>query len=164
MRILGIDPGIETTGCGIIEANKKDCYKVVKYCWISTDRKLGQNNRLKSFYFQTRKLIEKMSPDVIAIERLFFYNNQKTAMEVSQSVGVIKLAIADFDIESFEYSPPKIKAIVAKNGRAKKEEVIKAVKKILGVRVPKGKKTHFNDVADALGIAVCHAKIIQEGG
>ncbi len=163
MRILGIDPGIETTGCGIIETQKKG-YKVIKYCWITTDKKIGQNNRLKSVYFQTRKLIKEMAPDVIALERLFFYNNQKTAMEVSQSVGVIKLAIADFDIESVEYSPPKIKSIVAKNGRAKKPEVIKAVLDILDIKVPKGKKTHFNDVADALGIAICHARIIEEGG
>jgi len=163
MRILGIDPGIETTGCGIIDTQKKG-YKVVKYCWITTDKKLGQNNRLKSVYSQTRSLIKEVSPDVIAIERLFFYNNQKTAMEVSQAVGVIKLAIADFNIESHEYSPPKIKSVVANNGRAKKAEVIKVVLKILGIKVPKGKKTHFNDVADALGIAICHAKIVQEGG
>ncbi len=163
MRILGIDPGTATTGFGVIESTPKLKFKVIKFGWISTSKEMERTLRLKSIYGQTRRLIKDQNPDIMAIEQLLFYNNQKTAMAVSEAIGVIKLAAATCKLEVVEYSPPKIKSIVANNGRAKKEEVKKAVRKILKVRSPKKKKTHFDDAADALGIAVCHARIFYEG-
>jgi len=163
MIILGIDPGTATVGYGFIKAYKNGTYKMLDFGWIATDKKLCSGVRLKSIYSQLRYQIKSRRPDIVAIESLFFYNNAKTAMKVSEAIGVIKMAITDCKLESVEYSPPKIKSVVANNGRAKKEEMMKAVRKILKVRAPKKKKTHFNDVADALGIAICHARITQEG-
>ncbi|MFH1601858.1 MAG: crossover junction endodeoxyribonuclease RuvC [Candidatus Shapirobacteria bacterium] len=162
MKILGIDPGTATTGFGVIEASPKLEFKVINFGWISTPKEQERNKRLKSIYKQMTGLLEKQMPEVMAIEQLLFYNNQKTAMRVSEAIGVIRLAAVEKKINIVEYSPPKIKSVIAKNGRAKKEEMKKAVRKILSIRSPNKKKTHFDDVADALGIAVCHAKIIYE--
>ena len=161
MRILGIDPGTATTGYGVIEV-ENDSIKLVKFGWISTDKKLEANLRLKSIYQQMLRLLQEVSPDVVAIERLFFYNNAKTAMKVSEAMGVLRLEVVQKGIEIVEYAPLKIKSIVTQNGWAKKEEMKKAVRKILRVRAPKKKKTHFDDVADALGVAICHAKLCAQ--
>ncbi len=159
MRILGIDPGTATTGFGIIDTSPRKKFKLVEFGWITTAKEADPNLRLKSIYQQTASLIKKQKPQVMAIERLFFYNNAKTAMKVSQAIGVIRLAAANKKLAVFEYAPLKVKSVVAKNGWAKKEEIKRAVRKILSFRAPKKKKTHFDDAADALGIAICHAKI-----
>lgn len=159
MIILGIDPGTATTGYGVIETNGNSSVKLVKFGWIQTDKRLEANLRLKSIYQQMVRLLEEISPDIVAIEKLFFYNNAKTAMKVSEAMGVLRLATVQKGIKIVEYAPLKIKSIVAQNGRAKKEEMKKAVRKILKVRAPKKKKTYFDDVADALGVAICHARL-----
>lgn len=158
MRILGIDPGTATTGYGAIET-KNNSIRLVKFGWIFTDKKLEANLRLKSIYHQMQQLLQELSPDVVVIEKLFFYNNAKTAMKVSEAMGVLRLAIVEKGIEIVEYPPLKVKSVITQNGWAKKEEVKRAIQKILKVKVPKKKKTHFDDVADALGIAICHAKL-----
>jgi len=164
MKILGIDPGTATTGYGAIEADRNDQYRIIKFGWISTDKKVERNLRLKSIYQQMKRLLKEVEPDIVSFERLFFYNNAKTAMLVSEAIGVLRLAVVEKKIPISEYAPLKIKAVVAKNGRAKKPEMMKAIRKIMGVRSPKNKKTHFDDVADALAVAVCHDRICQEGG
>jgi len=161
MRILGIDPGTATTGYGVIEV-KNDSIKLVKFGWISTDKKLEANLRLKSIYQQMLRLLQEVSPDIVAIEKLFFYNNAKTAMKVSEAMGVLRLAVVQKGIEIAEYAPLKIKAVVVNNGRAKKDDMKKAVYKILGAKAPEKKKTHFDDAADALGVAICHAKLYSQ--
>jgi len=164
MRILGIDPGTATTGYGVIETNGKDRYQIIKFGWIKTDKETRRGLRLKSIYQQMKLLLKETTPDIASFERLFFYNNVKTAMAVSEAIGVLRLAVAERKIPLVEYAPLKIKAVVAKNGRAKKPEMKKVVRKIMGIRSPKRKKTHFDDVADALAVAICHARICQEGG
>jgi len=166
MRILGIDPGTATTGFGIIDVSPKGKLKLVDFGWITTDKDINPDLRLKSIYQQTSRLIREQKPEIMAIERLFFYNNAKTAMKVSQAIGVIRLAAVNKRLKIFEYAPLKVKSVVTQNGWAKKEEVKKVVKRILSFRTPRKKKTHFDDAADALGIAICHAKIIlsQKGG
>ena len=161
MIILGIDPGTATTGYGVIEANSKGL-KLIKFGWISTDKDTDPSLRLQSIYQQMHQILEEFNPDVVAIERLFFWNNAKTAMKVSEAMGVLRLAVVEKRIEIVEYAPLKIKAVVTKNGRAKKDEMKKVVKKILKFRAPAKKKTHFDDAADALGVAICHARILSE--
>ena len=164
MRILGIDPGTATTGYGAIETNGDGKYRIIKFGWISTDKKLERNLRLKSIYQQMKRLLKETNPDIVSLESLFFFNNAKTAMAVSEAIGVLRLAAVEKKVTIVEYPPPKIKSVVAHNGRAKKPEMKKAIRKILGVRSPNKKKTHFDDVADALAVAICHDRICQEGG
>ena len=157
MLILGIDPGTATVGYGMIKVNGKSKYDLLDFGWIKTDKESKAENRLNFIYKEMLLLMRTHKPDVMAIERLFFFRNQKTAMQVSQAVGVIMLASARYKIKIVEYAPAQIKLKISGNGRADKEEMKRAVRGILPVRSPKKKKTHFDDVADALAVALTHA-------
>lgn len=156
MLILGIDPGTATVGYGMIRVNGKS-FDVLDFGWIKTEKEDKAEKRLDIIYKEMLSLFREHRPDVLAIERLFFFNNQKTAMRVSQAQGVIMLAASRNKTEVFEYAPAAIKKRISGNGRADKSEMKKAVRSLLPVRSPKRKKTHFDDVADALAVAMCHA-------
>lgn len=161
MIILGIDPGMATTGYGLIsfQNGKINC---LESGWISTSKDESKEKRLISAFKQTRSLIKRQRPDVISIERLFFFINAKTAMNVAEFCGVIKLAAALEKIPIFEYAPKQIKNILTGNGRADKSEIKHHIRKLLKVRSPKMKKTYYDDVCDALAVAICHVKISQK--
>lgn len=160
MLILGIDPGTATVGYGMIKVNRQN-FSLLDFGWIKTDKDDKAEVRLDSIYRKTLALIREHNPDVLAIEKLFFFSNQKTVMRVSQAHGVIMLAAARSKKEVAEYAPAEVKRRISGNGRANKSEMKKAVRSLLPVRSPKRKKTHFDDVADALAVAMCHA--IQSG-
>lgn len=164
MRILGIDPGTATTGYGLIKFNGKLIPDLLEFGWITTDKDGLPGNRLNEIYQSTSRLIKKYNPDVLAMERLFFFSNHKTAMRVSQAQGVILLAAARARLEIFEYPPAQVKLAVGGSGRADKDIMKKAIRKIFKIRSPKKKKTHFDDAADALAVAYCHALKINEKG
>jgi len=157
MKILGIDPGVATSGYGIISCEKRKIL-TLESGWISTSKNDGKNERLISTFRQTREIIKKHHPDVISIEKLFFFINAKTVMSVAEFMGVIKLAAALEKVPVVEYAPLAIKMEVTGNGKADKKAVKSSVRKLLNIRSPKRKKTHFDDVSDALAVAICHAK------
>jgi len=126
--------------------------------WLATSKDDPKEKRLISIYEQTRSLLQKHRPDVISIERLFFFINLKTAMVVSEFGGVIRLAAAMENIPLVEYAPLSVKLEVVGKGNADKKMVKQAVKKILHVSNPRNKKTYFDDVADALAMTICHAR------
>lgn len=156
MKILGIDPGTATIGIGLIECNSNG-FSVIESGWIQTPKENGAGERLLQIYKETTALIRKHHPDIIAIERLFFFINAKTAMSVAESMGVIKLAAETEKIKVETYPPLQIKLSITGNGRADKKMVKSAVRSILKVRSPKKKKTHFDDLCDALAVAICCA-------
>jgi crossover junction endodeoxyribonuclease RuvC len=104
------------------------------------------------------KLFKEYKPDVMAIEMVFFATNAKTAISVGQAQGVMYYCAARSKIEIVEYAPGTIKKVVAGNGRADKKEMQKALRSVFGARVrsAKRKKTHFDNAADALAVALCH--------
>jgi len=157
MKILGIDPGTATTGYGVIQIEEERFYPV-KYGLIETNKNGSPEKRLFSIYEQLNKIVQKYEPDELAIEKVFFATNAKTAIRVGQAQGVILLSAGYYKIPVFEYSPMTIKKMVTGNGRAAKEDVQVSVRKYLGngVRKVKGKKTHFDNEADALAVAICH--------
>lgn len=161
MLILGIDPGTATVGYGMIKVNGKSKLDLLDFGWIKTDKDGKAEARLDIIYKEMLLLMRTHKPDVLAIERLFFFRNQKTAMRVSQAAGVIMLAAARHKTKVVEYAPAQVKLKISGNGRADKEAMKKAVRSILPVRSPKKKKTHFDDVADALAVAICHAMVIR---
>lgn len=163
MLILGIDPGTATTGYGLIESNK-GLMQVVNFGLIETDKEASVGKRLENIYKQISFLLKHYSPGVMAIEKLFFATNAKTAMAVGQAQGVMYYAASRCNIKMVEYAPGTIKKIVAGDGRADKKMIQKAIRKLLGskVRSKKHQKTHFDNCADALAVAVCHA--IKIGG
>lgn len=158
MIILGIDPGTATTGWGLVQVETPQKLKVVKYGLIETDKNGSPAKRLASINAQLSYLIEKHKPDIFAMEKLFFATNAKTAIRVGQAQGVMLMAAASAGLPVYEYAPGNIKKVVSGNGRADKLMVQKAVRKVLGakIRKKKGKKTHFDNAADALAVAICH--------
>jgi len=154
MIILGIDPGTANTGYGIIDDEKSLQY--IGHGVIQTSPKDCPGERLRQINNQLSHIIKKYHPDILAIEKIYFFVNAKTAMPVSQAKGSILLTAAKKKIPVKEFSPVTIKLITTGNGRAKKKEVQMAVQKILQLKkIPKP-----NHAADALAVAItCITKI-----
>lgn len=157
MLILGIDPGTATTGYGLISISKK-VIEVKDFGLIETDKNGDFGKRLIIINTLLKNIIKKLNPDVIAMEKLFFASNAKTAMTVGRAMGVILFTAAKEKIDVIEYAPASIKKIITGDGRADKKEVQKSLRKILGAKVRSRvhKKTHFDNSADALAVALCH--------
>lgn len=162
MLILGLDPGTATTGFGLI---KKEGKKITSldFGLIETDKEISSPQRLILIHKEIKKIINRHKPDVVAMERLFFAANAKTAMDVGRACGIMIFTAAKANLEVFEYAPMTIKKVVAGNGKADKKMVQRALRKILGARVrsKKNGKTHFDNAADALAVALCHAYTIK---
>ncbi|SRR3989344_815957 len=158
MRILGIDPGTATVGFGVIDTNKPDVYDMVQSGLVETDKELEHGHRLDLIYQGIWDILTRHKPDVVAIERLFFATNMLTAMAVSQATGVIKLAVYRFKIPIFDYTPMQVKLVISGSGKADKKLVKQIIKRMFKIREKRGMRTHFDNTADALAIAVCHAK------
>lgn len=163
MLILGIDPGTATTGYGLVRKNGKG-NEVVKWGLIETDKSLLKERRLDFIFEETLRLINLHKPDVFVFEKVFFANNAKTVISVGQAQGVMLLAASKAKVEVAEYAPGTIKKMITGSGRANKKEVQIAVRKILGSKVKseRHKKTHFDNAADALAIALTHAMKLVE--
>jgi crossover junction endodeoxyribonuclease RuvC len=151
MLILGIDPGLERIGYGLV---LKDGSRLtsVDHGLIETPR-IALPDRLKIAHERMLELIELHRPDAIATERLLFAVNKTTAMDVAKALGVVMLAASQTGLPWAEYSPPEVKLAVVGNGAAEKRQVQFMVAKLLGLKEP----PKPDDVADALAIAICHA-------
>lgn len=158
MKILGIDPGTATTGYGIITSNGHEQYEVLDLGLVETSKDQPHGQRLEFIYDGISKIIETHQPEVVAIERLFFATNALTAIAVGQAIGVIKLAIHKHNLPVFDYTPMQVKLYVGGSGKADKKQMKLMVKKLLKVKAEKGRKSHFDDTADALALAICHAR------
>lgn len=152
MIILGIDPGIATTGYGLIEL-KGGRYSAKDYGCILTDKADTPSLRLRQLYDHAHQLIAATTPDIVVVERLFFNTNVTTAMAVGQARGVVMLAIEQHGLPIAEYTPLQVKTAVCGYGRAKKPQVQQMITTLL--RLPQPPKP--DDAADALAIAICHA-------
>jgi len=151
MKIIGIDPGIALTGYGIVEL-KNNIYNVIDYGKIETFPEMLKTQRLEKIYNDLSTLFLFHRPDVLALEELFFNKNSKTAITVGEARGVIILCATQHNIPVFEYTPLQVKQAITGYGRAEKVQMQRMIKMILNLNeTPKP-----DDVADALGIAVCH--------
>jgi crossover junction endodeoxyribonuclease RuvC len=150
MIILGIDPGVATTGYGIIE-NKGKNLSLVDYGCISTEID-DFAKRLDSIYKQLRKIIREYKPNVLSCEQVFFYKNTKTALNIGHARGVVLLASHKAGVKTVEYTPLQVKQTLVGYGWADKKQVQNEVKKLLKLdSIPKP-----DDAADALACAICH--------
>jgi crossover junction endodeoxyribonuclease RuvC len=163
MLIFGMDPGTATTGFGLVNLTDKG-NEVVEWGLIETDKSLLKENRLDFIFEETLRLIKKHKPDVFVFEKIFFATNAKTVIAVGQAQGVMLLAASKAKVHVEEYAPGTIKKMITGNGRANKKEVQQHIRKILGDRVKSEvhKKTHFDNAADALAIALTHAFKLTE--
>lgn len=151
LRVLGIDPGTATVGWGVVEQIEGKL-KSVAYGHISTSPKDDPADRLKEIAQDLKNIIRTYAPDEATVEKLFFFKNQKTIIEVAQARGVILLTLAEKIPTLSEYTPLQIKQALTGYGRADKRQMQEMVKSILGLStIPKP-----DDTADALAIAICH--------
>lgn len=152
MLILGIDPGTATVGYAVLDKNKNKL-TAVEYGCIKTKPCQEDGERLVCIDKELQKIIKLFKPDEAAIEKLFFMNNIKTAMTVSQARGVMMFALAKLKLPTYEYTPLQVKLTVTGYGKAPKLQIQRMVKGILGLKeLPRP-----DDAADALAIAICHA-------
>ncbi len=158
MIILGIDPGYALVGFGVIE-KKGNQFKVLDYGVIETLKGEIMTDRLKKVYDGIKALIKRYKPEQMALEELFFQNNQKTAINVAMARGVTLLAgVEELGSQNlFEYTPMQIKQALTGVGRAEKRQVQYMTKCILNLKdIPKP-----DDAADALAVALTHAQTNQ---
>lgn len=150
MKILGIDPGTATVGWGMIEvvAGKP---RVIAYGHIATDKALPMPKRLQEIRDDLTTIIKEYRPDRAAVEELFFFNNQKTAITVAEARGIILLTLTDFSLSIAEYTPLEVKHSLTNYGRADKTQMQAMTMRLLNLKsIPKP-----DDAADALAIALC---------
>ena len=148
MFVLGIDPGLSRCGYGLIKIGKPK-EKAVSAGVIRTSPNEVTSVRLFEIRNEIRTLISEYRPEVVAIERVLFQRNVKTAVSVSQVIGVIMVEALDADCEVAEYSPTEVKLAVAGYGGAQKAEIQTMVQLLLGIE----KKLDPVDAADALAVA-----------
>lgn len=153
MVILGIDPGIATVGFGVVDAEGARI-RHRSHGVIST--KAGQRLalRLSAIFYDAGELIDTFKPDAIAIEELFFNTNVTTGISVAHGRAAVILAGEQRQVPMFEYTPLQVKKAITGYGRADKKQMIEMVKRQLSLESsPKP-----DDAADALAIAICHAR------
>ncbi len=153
MRILGIDPGYGITGFGLIEAERGN-QKLLSCGAITTPAGTDFSARLEMIYNDMVQLLAQTKPEAVAIEELFFGHNVTTAIGVAQSRGVILLAIRQAGLPVYQYKPMQVKQAVVGYGNATKHQVQDMTKRLLRLeKLPKP-----DDAADAIAIALCHAR------
>lgn len=158
MRILGLDPGIAIVGYSLIDIDG-DVLNFAGSGSIQTSKNKTDAQRLAEIAEDMDEIIKTYSPDVAAVEKLFFFKNQKTVIPVAQARGVILMSLAKHGIEYGEYTPIEVKQTITGYGRADKIEVANAVEMMVeknGKNWPK-----LDDTVDSIAIAVCHARNLQ---
>lgn len=151
MRIIGIDPGYAIVGFGVVDYNGSE-FKTLEYGSIYTEAHTNFKKRLLDIHSDLKFILDRYKPDCMSIEKLFYFSNQKTVIDVAQARGVIMLSAAEAGLEVFEYTPLQVKQSVVGYGRAEKNQVMNMVKNILHLQqIPKP-----DDAADALALAICH--------
>lgn len=154
--ILGIDPGLATTGYGVIEVNEQES-KALAFGTIDTKKNTEFSDRLLIIYQELNKIIKKFKPQAAICEELFFCTNVKTAIAVGQARGVIILTLKKNNLPIYELTPLQIKQTITGYGKAEKKQMQKMVQLILKLKtMPKS-----DDAADALAIALCGTQIIN---
>ena len=153
MRILGIDPGYGIIGFGLVEGSRNQ-FQLLRCGAITTPAGMDFSARLEIIYEDMKELLKVAKPDVVAIEELFFGQNVTTGIGVAQARGVILLAIRQAGVQIASYKPAQVKQSVVGYGNATKHQVMDMTKRLLKLtQMPKP-----DDAADAIAIALCHAR------
>ncbi|MEK6589093.1 MAG: crossover junction endodeoxyribonuclease RuvC [Nitrospinota bacterium] len=161
MRVLGIDPGSSVTGYGIVDYNPtpptfnkggQGGLSAITWGAIRTSNRIPFHKRLKTIHDGLVEIINKYSPDAVAIENLFFAENAKSALKLGQVKGAAILSAANLFMEVAEYTPLEIKQAIVGYGRADKGQIQRMVSTLLNLN----ENPQPLDASDALAIAICH--------
>ncbi len=140
-------------GYGLIKFYN-DEYELETSGSIQTSKNLSDSERLLEIYNDLSTIVEKYKPDCAAIEKLYFFKNQKTIIPVAEARGVILTVLQKYGIDAYEYTPIEVKQVLTGYGRASKKEVEQMVKYTLSSdALPK-----LDDTVDAVAIAICHSR------
>jgi crossover junction endodeoxyribonuclease RuvC len=151
MRVLGIDPGSQTTGWGIVDGDSRR-YKLIEFGSIRAPSTLSFPARLLRMCQGLEEVVARHRPDSCAIEDAFLATNVKVSMKLGQVRGVALLVAERAALDIHEYSPRLIKQTVVGYGNAEKHQVQEMVRLLLSLKsIPSP-----HDAADALAVAICH--------
>jgi len=166
MRVLGIDPSVQSTGFGIIEYSN-NTYTVLSHGVIKPSRQQLFHHRINEIKSRLEELIKEYKPGEVAIENPFYSRNIQTAITLGQVRGAVLVAVAAHDCSLHDYSPLEVKKAVTGYGQAEKDQVRTMVKMLLNIQDEKLE----TDASDALATAFCHLntrifqqKIKESGG
>jgi crossover junction endodeoxyribonuclease RuvC len=153
VRVLGIDPGSETTGWGVVEGDTGgQSYRMVEFGAVKLSSSATFSSRLLKISRALEEVIERLQPDACAIEEAFYSVNPKVTLKLGQVRGVALLVAERAALQIGEYSPRSVKQTVAGYGNADKQQVQQMVRVLLSLAtVPEP-----YDAADALAVAICH--------
>jgi crossover junction endodeoxyribonuclease RuvC len=152
MFALGVDPGLSRCGYGLVEGGPGAALRALAAGVIETDPDDALAPRLLELHRELGALLTELRPDVVVVERVFFQVNARTAMSVGQASGLALLAAASAGCEVVQYTANEVKLALVGYGAATKRQVQQMVARVLGLDTVGGPP----DVADALGLAVCH--------
>lgn len=154
MVILGIDPGTNRIGYGVLDKKTNNNIGLINYGCLEFKTSDNKNySNLNTLYESIKKLISEYKPEIMAVEKLYFFKNINTALPVSEARGVIILAAAKSGLDVREFTPLQVKQAVSGHGRAQKKEIQKMIRLILDLKVD----PEPDDAADALAVAICCA-------
>jgi len=151
MKVIAIDPGYERMGVAIIEKTSREEVLLFSECF-KTSSKIPHAERLKLIGEEIEKLIKKYKPEAMAIETLFFKNNQKTGMLVAEARGVMLYVASTLGISVKEFSPMAIKIAVTGYGNSDKEQVTCMVEKLIKIKT----KIKYDDEYDAIAVGLTY--------
>jgi crossover junction endodeoxyribonuclease RuvC len=151
-RFLGIDPGLNFTGWGIVDYISADKFTYIASGIIKTVPKMEYSQRLNHIFNQSLKIIENYSPKHAAIEDTYVNVNNKSSIMLAQAKAASIIAISQNNIPLVEYAAKKVKKTISGTGNADKSQIIKMISYWLP-----NISVKFSDEADALAIALCHA-------
>jgi crossover junction endodeoxyribonuclease RuvC len=150
--VLGIDPGLSRCGYGVVEQLGRGRSRAVAAGVVRTDPAADVPQRLADLQAELRSLLREHRPAVMAIERVLFQANARTAIPVAQAAGVAMVEAVAAGCQVVEYSPNRVKQAVTGDGGAGKDQVERMVQALLGIARP----LRPVDAADAVAVALCH--------
>ena len=159
MRVLGIDPGLNITGYGLVETGAEG-QKLIEAGEIKSKASLPLEQRLFELYNGLEAVTKDLLPDVLAVEELYsHYKHPKTAVIMGHARGVLFLVAGKADIPVFSYSATRVKKSLTGRGHASKEQVAKMISSIL----KSGEIDGHPDITDAVAVALCHINAVSHG-
>lgn len=149
MKILGIDPGYDRLGLALLEGTRHAHAVLFSECF-ETNPNDSFEVRLHHAVSRVQSILKEHAPDVVALETLFFSNNQKTAMHVAETRGALLFAITDAGIPVQQYAPQEVKVAVAGSGRGSKDDVAHMLHRLLSLPSKKMRDDEYDAIAVAL--------------
>lgn len=157
MRVLGIDPGLGRVGFGLLEIlaspdGLSQGYGACHWGVITTSKDKADGARLQEIHHDLTRVVAQLQPDVVAVERLFYFRNATTMVPVAQARGVILMVLDTFGLPVFEYTPMQVKQAITGYGKSEKREIQDTLVTLLSL----DKRPTPDDAADGLALALCH--------